>query len=246
MYRIAIPSYNRSDKQHTFNYLLSQGYNPLDIDIFVADAEQAELYKTHNPKMVNIIIGKLGIKNIRNFIIGYYDEETKFVSMDDDIKYIKMRNPREWEDSSFAEPEDYTEGWLDREIKLGFDLCEKSGRKMFGCYPVNNHYFMKNQITYDYKFIGGWFWGCINSKDIVINVNQYDDYEICIQQYLTNGGVVRLNYLCCQLGAFCAEGGIGKERNYQGDLESLLNLYPGLVKTKMKQGRLNPVLKDHR
>lgn len=246
MYRIAIPSYNRPEKQHTFNYLLSLGYDPMDIDIFVSDAEQAELYRTHNPKMEHIIIGKLGIKNIRNFIYEYYPENTKFVSMDDDIHKILMKNPRDWEDSSFAEPEDYTDNWLDREIQLGFKECEKSGRKMFGCYPVRNHYFMKNNITYDYKFIGGWFWGCINTKDIIVNVNQYDDYDMCIQQYLKYGGVVRLNYLCCQLGAFGAAGGIGKVRDYKGDLETLLNLYPGLVSVKQKKEGPNPLLKDTR
>jgi hypothetical protein len=245
-YRFAIPSYNRPTKQHTFKYLLSLGVNPLDIDIFVADAEQAELYKTHNPEMEHIIIGKLGMMNIRNFITDYYPQGTKYVSMDDDIKYIKMKNPKEWEESSFADEEVYTEGWLDKEIKLAFKECENSGRKMFGCYPVNNHYFMKNNLTYDFKFIGGWFWGCINDKDIQININQYEDYDRCIQQYLKYGGVVRLNYLCCQLGAFGAEGGMGKEREYQADIDNLLSLYPGLVKTKFKQGRLNPVLTDTR
>tara|TARA_R110000737_G_scaffold135601_2_gene166645 strand:- start:1616 stop:2389 length:774 start_codon:yes stop_codon:yes gene_type:complete len=245
-YRIAIPSHNRPNDQITFEYLLSQGFSPLDIDVFVSSSEQAELYRACNPKMDNIIIGKLGMKEIRNFITDYYPTDVKYVSFDDDIKEVRMKNPKEWEESSFADPDELD---LDEEIKLAFSECEKSGRRMFGVYPVENHYFMKNQITYDYKFACGGLFGVINEKSLKIKLDQYEDYDRCIQEYLSYGGIVRLNYLCLKTPKMGKnEGGMSDERDFVGDLIKLQDLYPFLVNTKIKKGTglLNPVLKDTR
>ena len=71
--KIAIPSYNRYDSinDKSFKVLYDAGYKPDMIDLFVADKKQYKLYKQQIHKDINIIIGKKGLKNIRDFIIDY-------------------------------------------------------------------------------------------------------------------------------------------------------------------------------
>ena len=246
MYRIAIPSLNRAPYQHTIKMLLENGFDKDQIDLFVASPEQAELYRTENPG-INVVIGKLGMKEIRMFITDYYGEGKKVVMFDDDIKAVRMKNPRGWEESCYADDE------LDlkKEIDLAFQHCEASGRHMWGVYPVENHFFMKNEITYDYKFACGGMFGLIIKKELCqLHIDQYEDYERCVRHYLSDGGIVRLNYLCLKTTKMGSnEGGVPSldERDMSGDLKKLVEMFPGLVQTKFKKSfGLNPVLKDLR
>ena len=243
-YRIAVPSYNRVDGlgQKTLKTLEFHNIDKSIIDIFVADKEQYDLYKSKYPDY-NIIIGEKGIRQIREFIfLKHYNEGDKVISFDDDIELIKMINPRGWEPVGFTNDE------LDlkKEFNLAFEECEKSNRHMWGVYPVDNCLFMKNNISYDYKFIIGHLFGVIIKKELLsLKLDQYDDYERSIKHYLADGGVVRLNYLCCKT-KYLAEGGIGKERDFEGRLKLLVDTYPGLVSIKMKKTGPNPLLKDKR
>jgi len=246
MYRIAIPSYNRVEGlgQKTLKTLEKHGIDKSIIDIFVANQEQYDLYKNNYPDY-NIIIGEKGIRQIREFIfLKHYNEGDKIISIDDDIELIKMKNPRGWEPPSFANDE------LDlkKEFDLAFEQCEKSGRHLWGVYPVDNAMFMKNDISYDYKFIIGHLFGIKIRKDmlnITPDIDAYEDYERCIKHYIADGGVVRLNYICCKT-KYLAVGGMGKDRDFDGCLKLLVDTYPGLVSIKMKKAGPNPVLKDKR
>ena len=244
MFRIAIPSLNRPNEQYTIATLLRHGIPKSKIDIFVANKEQYELYKDVLPDY-NIIIGELGMKEIRMFITNYYPEGSKIVSFDDDIKEIRMKNPREWEESSFCDDELD----LEMEIDLAFSECEKSGRHMWGVYPVENHYFMKNQISYDYKFSCGGMFGLIIKRDLCqLHIDQYEDYERCIRHYLADGGIVRLNYLCLKTPKMGSNEGGMDTRDFSGDLKKLTDMFPNLFYLKQKKGmeNPNPCLKDSR
>ena len=107
---------------------------------------------------------------------------------------------------------------------------------------------MKNNITYDYKFIIGHFFGIIIKKELcshTADIGARDDYERSIKHYLSDGGVVRLNYICCKT-KYIAEGGIGVERNGAATLKLLVDTYPNLVSIKQKKDGPNPILKDMR
>lgn len=243
-YKIAICSLNRADQVHSITTLLGHGFNKEDIDLFVANEEQKLEYEKFNPG-INIIVGVLGMKAIREFITNYYPEGTKVLCMDDDIMGFRMKNPREWEESCFCDDE------LDlkAEIDLAWEECEKSGRHMWGVYPVNNHFFMTNKISYDYKFCCGQIFGLIIKRELCeLNVNQYEDYERCIKHYLADGGVVRLNYICVKSPKMDSNSGGFKNRDYEGDCKILQKLYPNLFYLKEKKGmpHPNPTLKDTR
>jgi hypothetical protein len=250
--RIVIPSYNRHLQimGKSLKVVKDMGYDYSIVDLFVANQEEFLKYKAIVPSEVNIIIGVKGLKAIRDFIFNYYDEGQKLLCMDDDIEEIKMKNPRGWEESSFEE-----DGCPDMkaEIELAFKECEKSGRKLWGLYPVDNHYFMKNDITYDYKFIIGNFFGTINCKnmnklEITTNI---DDYERSIKSYLLYGGSVRLNYLCVKTRFLKNEGGanspeFSREEKLEKDKINICKFYKDLVSLKKKKDGTNPVLKDKR
>ena len=61
------------------------------------------------------------------------------------------------------------------------------------------HFYMSN-ISYDYKFIIGNFFGLILNKQANKSyVEQKGDYERSIRfKYSLDGGVVRINYLCAK------------------------------------------------
>jgi len=246
MYRIAIPSYNRVEQlgQKTLKTLEFHNIDKSIIDIFVANKEQYDLYKNKYPEY-NIIIGEKGIRQIREFIfLKHYNEGDKVISFDDDIELIKMINPRGWEPIGFTNDE------LDlkKEFDLAFRECEKSGRHIWGVYPVDNCLFMKNNISYDYKFIIGHLFGVIVKKELLNHtpdIGARDDYERSIKHYIVDGGVVRLNYLCCKT-KYIAEGGIGIDREGGKTLKLLVDTYPDLVSIKMKKAGPNPLLKDKR
>ena len=73
-YVIAIPSYKRAHilKEKTLDLLKRQKIPKQKIYIFVANKKEHDEYKKVLPPYYHkIIIGKVGMKNIRNFISGY-------------------------------------------------------------------------------------------------------------------------------------------------------------------------------
>ena len=60
------------------------------IDLRLSDKEQQQIYKDElDAKRYNkIVIGKPGIKNIRNFMANYFKEKQKIFYIDDDISHI--------------------------------------------------------------------------------------------------------------------------------------------------------------
>ena len=245
-FRIAIPSYQRYDElRFKTLHTLEEIKFPKDrIDIFVADENEKATYKTLiNDDTYNIVVGVKGMKAIREFIfLEYYNEGDYIVSMDDDITGFRMKNPRSWETSCFCDDE------LDlmKEIQLAFNECKKSKRHLWGINCMDSHFYMKNTITYDYKFCIGHFWGCIVKKECLsLGTDQYEDYERSIKHYLADGGVVRLNFICAKT-KYIAKGGMGREREFESSLEYLTKTYKDLVSIKKKKDGLNPLLKDKR
>ena len=91
-YVIAIPSYKRHDtlKKKTLVVLKDYKIPKEKILIFVANKSEYDVYnETLDPKTYGkLVIGKPGIKQIRNFMANYFSEGQKIVYMDDDIGKI--------------------------------------------------------------------------------------------------------------------------------------------------------------
>tara|TARA_R100000773_G_C4207184_1_gene107732 strand:+ start:460 stop:1191 length:732 start_codon:yes stop_codon:yes gene_type:complete len=183
--KICIPSYERYEtiNDKSIGLLLNYGFFPEEIDLFVANKEQYDKYKSVVHKDINIIIAVKGLKKVRDFIFNYYDQGEKLLCVDDDIEEIV--------DSDYN-PVDNLKEIIDR----GFDECQKNNMKLWGLYPSCNKYFMENthELTTDYKFIIGNFFGCINCSNMnKLSIPDIDDYERSIRSFILYGGSVRLN-----------------------------------------------------
>jgi hypothetical protein len=227
---IVIPSYKRPDRlrEATLTYLKEQGIPAKQITVVVATAEEKKLYEAAVPRAMygKMVIGKPGVMEVRNFITGYFPRDAKVLSMDDDISDMLVKEGKELR----SVPS------LKQLIKMGFDLCEANGRHIFGIYPIANHFFMKEEPSFDLKFLIGHFFGMINKK-VFTHIDYKEDYERSIEYSLMDGGVVRFNNIAAKT-VFGSAGGVGKSAAeripvYKKEIAYLMKKYPGLL-------RLNP------
>ena len=245
MVKICIASYQRHETicQKSLKVLLNGGYNATEIDLFVANEEEYHKYKSVVPEGINIIIAVKGLKAVREFIFDYYEQGEKILSLDDDIEMIRKYD----KDTGKLLPVNN----LKSLVQKGFDECSKHSLKLWGLYPVQgNPFFMKNakEISYDYKFIIGNFFGFINDKQMnVLNVSNIDDFERSIRSYQLFGGSVRLNHYAAKTNFKKNTGGAqydpDREEKICYDMYLLLKLYPDMLFLRKKKGGLNPVLK---
>ena len=232
MYNIAIPSYNRADgiTKKTLAFLSRYNYSKELIYIFVNTEEQKQEYET---KIPNELYGHIistnepkGIMNVRNYIIDYFDEGAKLISMDDDVVSI----------NTIDEGQLIPINNFNEVIEKGFQLCEDHKYTLWGLYPTANAFYMKSKDEYttDLRFIVGGFMGIINKKRHV-HLDWKEDYELSIDSYIRDGGVIRFNHIAVKHNLYTKKGGIGldqKERmgEYIKASEWLINKYPHLVK----------------
>ena len=145
-YVIAIPSYKRHAilKKKTLAILGEYKIPKQKIFIFVANKQEYDIYsQTLDNKTYNkLIIGKKGIKQIRNFMANYFDEGQHIVYMDDDIgkiwECVNTDKPYKKENNKVIKLKS-----LDKFIKKAFKLSKKIGFHNWGVYPRDNPYFMK-------------------------------------------------------------------------------------------------------
>jgi len=248
--KIVIPSYERYEtiQQKSLNLLLSYGFEKSDIYIFVANEDQLNKYREKIDKDISIIIAVKGLKEVREFIFNYFDEGEKLLCLDDDIEAVRELYKNDDNKSRLRPVEN-----LKEIVDKGFDLCEKHSLKLWGLYPTpNNAFFMENskEITYDYKFIIGNFFGCINCRDMnKLSVPDIDDYERSIRSYLLYGGSVRLNHIAPKTKFKKNNGGCQdneRQNRIEKSKEILMNGYPDLLYLRKRKNDTNPILKDKR
>jgi hypothetical protein len=236
--------------------------NPSKIHIFVANQEQHDKYKSRIPAFLydKIIIGELGLKNQRNFIMDYYPEGTQIVQMDDDLDKImelvllptssksskrsktsKISKTRISRKSKLARTTKrrvlrrITD--LDQFIKKAFAMCYERNIFLWGVYPLANSRFMSPVITTDLRFIVGPFWGVINRKrnDLRITIDEKENAERTLQHYTIDNAVLRFNNVGIETRYYKNKGGMqneGKNRKEEA-LKSVYYLhqkYPKLTK----------------
>ena len=239
-YVIAIPSYKREHtlKIRTLATLQSYKIPTSCIYIFVANKEEHTAYCKSLDKAYHkqIIIGKVGVKNIRMFMSTYFKEGQHICYMDDDIYGIdevvfnsksKKKLLEKLKDKGLRPTLENKKKWkkscqvfvklksLDVFLQEGFLVLKKSGHKLFGINLVYNPFFCtikdneKKHITYNLKYICGGLCGVINTKNGEIrHVNDKEDYERSIRYYLLTGGTVRFNNISIITKCYKEPGGL--------------------------------------
>ena len=253
-YVVAIPSYKRHDtlKKKTLNVLKDYRIPKQNIYVFVANQSEYDLYnETLDPSTYGkLVVGKLGIKEIRNFMANYFDEGQKIVYMDDDIGKI-------WQCKNDVEPYDKTNNKVYKMLNLkkffdqAFKLSEKTGFHNWGVYPRDNPYFMKptnrknplnNYVSQDLKFLIGFMTGVINNKEAELRtIGDKEDYERTIKYYLKDNGVLRFNNISCYTRCYKVAGGIQATRKIEDSNKNaniLIKKYPNFV--SVNNGRKSP------
>ena len=241
-YIIAIPSYKRHTtlKKKTMKVLEHYKVPAKLIHIFVANKEEATLYKQELDagSYGKIIVGKPGIKEIRNFMANYFPEGKQIVYLDDDIsklwRCVTKGDPTEKKDNKLVQLESF-----DRFVKNAFKMSKKTGFSNWGVYPTDNPYFMKptmknnSHISTDLKFLIGFFTGVINNrKSEIRTISDKEDYERSIKYYLNDGGILRYNNISCNTRCYKEPGGIQTDRkkeNSRINANTLIKLYPDFV-----------------
>ena len=204
MWKVAIPSYNRSSvlRNKTLPFLAKHRVPPEDITIFVASEDERRLYEECllPGSYGSIVVGTLGIVHQRNYITAYYPKDAWVLCMDDDVEdVLTLENGR-------LEPVRDFKVVVD----LGFQTCVDTGRHLWGLYPVANAFFMRPTTTTDMRFCIGNCYGMINQR-IYLRAELKEDYELTMSYSKLDGGVVRLNWLTAKT-RMGASGGVGKTR----------------------------------
>jgi len=255
-YIIVIPSYNRPEliQIKTLALLNRHNINPNLINIFVANKDQYDLYQSKIPKFLynELVIGVIGLKNQRNFIIDYYPEGKHIVQMDDDLDkimelYKKTSSKTSTARKTIRKPSHLRKDKenrvmrpvkdLDRFIRNAFRMCHEKGIFLWGVYPLANARFMTPTVTTDLRFIVGPMWGMINRhrQELHSTIDEKENAERTLQYYTLDGSVLRFNNVGIETRYYKNKGGMqneGKNRKEEA-LKSVYYLhkkYPHLTK----------------
>ena len=194
MFKVAIPSYKRSDviMDKSLAVLRRGGVALSDIYVFVVHDEE-EAYRTACPGY-QIIVGLLGLIEQRAFIQGFFSEQDTILMMDDDIEQI-------WRpiDSKTKEPITDIPGLISqmkvRMTSEGVTIC--------GVYPCNNLKFAlgNKEITTDFRYIVGAFYLIRNLRlpDVQLDARgdpaSHEDKIRTIKYYQKEGKTLRYNWV---------------------------------------------------
>ena len=225
MYKVAIPTYKRSSRVNTLNYLKKENV-PLDlITVFVADKEEYDLYFAKYPEY-KIVIGVLGICNQRNFITEYFHEGEYVISIDDDVRDIISL-----EGLPFME-------WVLKCISY----MKTNNVELLGVNPTTNLHWAKARKG-DYLKMGrylcvGVFHIYVVRKQVKLTTEYGEDYQRSIEYLKKDGAVARYNGVCIQTTYWakggCSASGRTKE-TYCKQVKDLLELYPDELCVSMKK-----------
>jgi hypothetical protein len=223
--RLVIPSYQRPQliQSKTLKYLRLQEYPPDKILIFVASEEEKNLYERGVPSHLygQIIVGQLGLKEQRNFISNYLDEDEIYISFDDDVDSLKLIPGYTFYD-------------------LIRDACDVIGSRqtgLVGILPNSDARRFKDSASTHLAHILGAFYICRNHRDILITRTVKEDYERSILYWLRYGSVYRSRRGGVQTKYLRGQGGISESnRNTreEEDVQYLTQTYPNLCRRKDK------------
>jgi len=252
----AIPSRARAETlvRKTLPLLDRLRIPPTSVSVFVAREEIASYSTTiRRPgtygAAVAIRAGAVGMAAQRNAIHDHFGDDERFITLDDDIrdlavaddpKTLRSITPMEWESI----------------VDLGFSMCEESGARIWGLYPVPNPYFMKRRVRTALTYIGGGLWGCVNrlSDDALrVELEDKEDYERSLRCYAADGAVVRIEYVAWRTEGYAGAGGMQADglrtpERIRSSAEILVERFPGLATLNLtkKSGKAELRLADRR
>jgi hypothetical protein len=246
-YVIAIPTYQRSHilKTCTLQFCVDMSIPLCKVHVFVAQADpemnQYLLLKSIHPDINIHTDGPIGLHLMRNHITNFFEEGTFLLCMDDDIKrLVYMEEDPLVEDKKSCQRYKlipHTTETFHSWVEAAFATLTLGDARLFGIYPVRNGYFMKDlpYLTTDLRFCVGAFWGCINDRSIVLQIEEKEDFERTLLQFEKYGSVHRYNHVAPVTNYYSTSGGMQarpKDRRDEShsSCEYLVERFPSLCK----------------
>jgi hypothetical protein len=234
--RLAIPSYKRSDtiSGKTLKFLKDSNYPADKINIFVASYDEWERYNNAvDPDLYNeIIIGRPGLMEQRNFITEFYPEDEIIVQMDDDVKTIKSTLP------------------LLSIVEMGVEHLEYRTAGLFGVLPIDDGRRFKQNITKHLTHILGSFFVCRNHKNILITHTEKEDMERSVLYFKRYGQVLRYQGagVCTNYGKGTGglQADVNRQTNITTGITNMRNRYPEYISVVVKNDKTTDIILNWR
>lgn len=185
---VAIPSYQRADKQPTLDYLVRLGIPRERIYIFVQTAKDRTDYSRYEDRASVVLSTATCIAEARNNILQHFRNTANVLMMDDDIstlsKLVKGK----------LVPIDTREEFS-AVINKCFGIAAKHDAPLFGFYPVHNAFFMSANIStaVTVNTVLGFQKGHTLKFDGTYKAKE--DIELCGRIIDGGGKVIRFNFL---------------------------------------------------
>ena len=223
---IAIPTYQRYDNLLTLKLAEEiVGFDSVYV-FFHTEEEKSNYLKNYSIKNTVVTGNPKGISGQRNSILNFFETGSEIVMLNDDIQnFYELR-----EELVKLTPDE-----IRQKFSEAFTLCRKLNRFLWGIYPIKNDFYMKKKINSKAFVIG-------STMGIINNVLRFDedfhskeDYDFTIQNIIKYGGIVRLDYLCCDAKHQEKTGGCSYvfKSHYKKDFARLLYKWENFV-------RINP------
>ena len=242
-YIIAISSYRRSKicNAKTLTTLKHLAIPKQLINIFIVDDDLSAYQQDCDPQLYNqLIVGIKGLPQQRQFISDFYPENTRIISLDDDIESLDLSL------TSFKNADDF--------FNFAFSECERLHSYIWSIYPVYNPYFRKRVqfMTTYLSYMCGAFYGYINRRDedlkltITFDGGNKEDFERSILYYLKDRITLRFNFVGFETKNYGTDGGgLGclKARFEMMKTNSIAihQKYPHLTRIKIRKNGLYEV-----
>lgn len=235
MFKVAVPSYKRSDviMDKTLATLRRGGVAISDIYVFVVDGEK-ELYQAACPGY-QIIVGLLGLVQQRAFIQGFFSENDTIVMMDDDLTEIYRPI-----DSKTKEQISDLPGLFHlmkmRMLSEHVTIC--------GVYPCNNLKFALGspEVSNNFRYLVGAFYMIKNTRDPDMQPisSILEDRERTVLYYLKEKKCLRFNWIGIKTKYF-GKGGLESDdriTRHNAEAEALVKSFPKYFMLKKTKTRL--------
>lgn len=212
--KFLIPSYHRSEKQKTLEYLTRLGYIRDEIFIGVQTEADRDSYTASYGDKARIVYAPAhNAAGNRNTLLKLLKVGERAVMLDDDISSVDRLVCLTDSKHPFGRFSPIkTREAMDELVHNGFRQCKRTGGVTFGTYLVHNERMMYGAIkghgifSYDRLFPFG-FVGLIFTGRLLNE--QYDtkeDYEYILHQLRSGRPILRMNNVALKADAFSKGG----------------------------------------
>ena len=230
-WELAIPSYRRHllVGERTLRQAADCGVPRERIHLFVTPEEHRLYEQTVDHGLVGEILPLSTAQDIaatRNAIVDYFGTG-EVVSMDDDLNGMQQLAG-----DRLVPMNDWP-----LLFETGFKLARENHAFLWGVYPVQNAFFMRNKPRVGLALcLTGCHGQILQGRACErVSLPVKEDYERSLQHFMADGAVVRLEWVTMDTRVYKGPGGFQGIRTVEHSkfaVDELMRRFPGLVKSK--------------